>query len=278
MSRRVKSSPKSSKPSATGPLRRKAPRTSPTRPSPSPSADVPAAGQQAATATPQSRDETLKASPRIEIVTPSLEGSIALKSGRIDDLVLSKYRETVDPNSAKVTLLSPAGSPEAYFTEFGWVPQGGSHVKVPDRDSLWSVESGKALTPDTPVTLAWDNGQGLVFHRNISVDKDYMFKVVDEVENKTSEEVTLLPYARVHRSGHPASQPFYLLHEGLIGVSGEHGLQEITYADAIKSGVPKTIENVTRRMARHHRQVLGDRAGSGPEGGLQGNVFGAQGG
>ena len=46
-------------------------------------------------------------------------------------------------------------------------------------------------------------------------------------------------------SGHPASQPFYLLHEGLIGVSGEHGLQEITYADAIKSGVPKTIENVT---------------------------------
>ena len=211
----------------------------------SPSADVPAAGQQAATATPQSRDETLKASPRIEIVTPSLEGSIALKSGRIDDLVLSKYRETVDPNSAKVTLLSPAGSPEAYFTEFGWVPQGGSHVKVPDRDSLWSLESGKVLTPDTPVTLAWDNGQGLVFHRNISVDKDYMFKVVDEVENKTSEDVTLLPYARVHRSGHPASQPFYLLHEGLIGVSGEHGLQEITYADAIKSGVPKTIENVT---------------------------------
>ena len=76
-------------------------------------------------------------------MTPSLEGSIALKSGRIDDLVLSKYRETVDPNSAKVTLLSPAGSPEAYFTEFGWVAQGGSHVKVPDRDSLWSLESGK---------------------------------------------------------------------------------------------------------------------------------------
>jgi YidC/Oxa1 family membrane protein insertase len=210
----------------------------------SPSANVPAAGQQTPTATSLTRDETLKASPRVPIVTPSLKGSIALKSGRIDDLILTKYHVTVDPNSEKVTLLSPAGSPEAYFAEFGWVAQGGTQVKVPDRDSLWSLESGTALTPETPVTLVWDNGQGLIFHRNISIDKDYMFKVVDEVENKTSAEITLLPYARVHRSGHPASQPYYLLHEGLIGVSGEHGLQEITYADAIKSGVPKTIENV----------------------------------
>ena len=137
------------------------------------------------TATPLTRDETLKASPRVPIVTPSLEGSIALKSGRIDDLVLTKYHDTVDPNSAKVTLLSPAGSPDPYFAEFGWVAQGGTQVKVPDRDTLWTVESGTALTPETPVTLVWDNGQGLVFHRNISIDKDYMFKVVDEVENKT---------------------------------------------------------------------------------------------
>jgi YidC/Oxa1 family membrane protein insertase len=209
-----------------------------------PSAEIPAAGQPPAAA-PLSRDETLKASPRVQIATPSVEGSIALKSGRIDDLVLSKYRETVDPNSAKVTLLSPAGSPEPYFAEFGWVAQGGTQVKVPDRDSLWSVESGTALTPESPVTLAWDNGQGLVFHRSISVDKDYMFKVVDEVENKTAGDVTLLPYARVHRTGHPASQVYYILHEGLIGVSGDHGLQELTYADAIKSGAPKTLENVT---------------------------------
>ena len=90
----------------------------------SPSANVPAAGQQTPTATPLTRDETLKASPRVPIVTPSLEGSIALKSGRIDDLVLTKYHDTVDPNSAKVTLLSPAGSPEAYFAEFGWVAAG----------------------------------------------------------------------------------------------------------------------------------------------------------
>lgn len=208
-----------------------------------PSASTPV-GAGGATQTSASRDDALKASPRIAIRTPSLEGSIALKSGRIDDLVLVKYRETVDPNSAKVTLLSPAGSPDPYFAEYGWVPQGGATIKVPDRDTVWNVESGDALTPDTPVTLNWDNGAGLLFRRTISVDNDYMFKVVDEVENKTTADVALMPYARVHRYGQPKSMAFYILHEGLIGVSGVQGLQEITYANAVSSP-PTTMENVT---------------------------------
>lgn len=208
-----------------------------------PSSTVPAAGQPAQA--PVSRDEALKLSPRLAIKTDSLEGSFALKGGRLDDLVLVKYRETVDPNSAKVTLLSPASGPQPYFAEYGWVAQSGAATKVPDRDTVWALEKGDALTPQTPVTLTWDNGQGLVFRRTLSVDNEYMFKVVDEVENRTSSEVALLPYARVHRVGTPKSQAFYILHEGLIGVSGAEGLQEVTYADAIKNTIPKKIENVT---------------------------------
>jgi YidC/Oxa1 family membrane protein insertase len=191
------------------------------------------------------RDQALAASPRVPIATQSLTGSIALKSGRIDDLVLIKYREAVDPKSANVTLLSPAGSPAPYFAEYGWVAPSGSQIKVPDRDSLWTVESGQTLTASAPVTLTFDNGEGLVFRRTISVDDEYMFKVVDEVENKTSADVTLIPYARVHRYGEPPSMAFYILHEGLIGVSGAEGLQEITYPDAVSNGRPLTFENVT---------------------------------
>jgi YidC/Oxa1 family membrane protein insertase len=209
-----------------------------------PAADAPTAEGQPALA-PMSRDEALKGTPRLAIKTPSLEGSIALKGGRIDDLVLVKYRETVDPNSAMVTLLSPAGGPKPYFAEYGWVAQSGSTAKVPDRDTVWVIEKGDALTTETPVTLTWDNGAGLVFRRTLSVDKDYMFKVVDDVENKTSAEVALLPYARVHRVGTPPSMAFYILHEGLIGVSGKEGLQEITYADAVSNGIPKKIANIT---------------------------------
>jgi YidC/Oxa1 family membrane protein insertase len=209
-----------------------------------PSAGVPGAATQPSAA-PLTRQEALASSPRLKVATPSLEGSIALRSGRIDDLVLSKYRETVDPNSPKVTLLSPVGAPDPYFAEFGWVAQSGTPTKVPDRDSLWSIENGSVLTPDTPVTLTWDNGQGLIFHRNISVDKDYMFKIVDEIENKSATDVALLPYARVHRAGHPPSQVYSVLHEGLVGISGEQGLVEETYANALKEGVPKTYDNVT---------------------------------
>lgn len=192
-----------------------------------------------------SRAEALKASPRLPIRTPSLEGSVSLKGGRIDDLVLAKYRETSNPNSNKVELFSPAGSPAPYFTEFGWLAQAGSQIKSPDPDTLWSIEKGDALTPETPATIVWDNGQGLVFRRTLSVDKDYMFKIVDEIENKTAADVSLLPYARIYRYGHPASTAYAILHEGLIGVTGQEGLQELSYASVIKAGRPTTIEHAT---------------------------------
>ena len=68
------------------------------------------------------------------------------------------------------------------------------------------------------MTLTWDNGQGLVFRRTISVDDNYMFKIIDEVENKSAADVTLSPYARLYRFGTPHTQGYWILHEGLIGV------------------------------------------------------------
>jgi YidC/Oxa1 family membrane protein insertase len=188
------------------------------------------------------REAALAASPRVPIDTPSVRGSIALKGGRIDDLVLKRYRETVDPNSPNIVLLSPAEGPHAYFAEHGWVASAGTSPQLPNRDTLWQVEKGGPLTPKSPVTLMWDNGQGLVFRRTISIDDKYMFKVAQTVENRTGAEVTLFPYARLRRDGTPAVQGFFILHEGLIGVLGEAGLTEITYSDALKQSGPKTFD------------------------------------
>jgi YidC/Oxa1 family membrane protein insertase len=55
------------------------------------------------------RDEALGRGARIQIDTPSLRGSISLKGGLIDDVVLKNYRETVDPKSPNVVLFSPPG-------------------------------------------------------------------------------------------------------------------------------------------------------------------------
>ena len=193
----------------------------------------------------ETRKQALAATPRLAIETPSLRGSIALKSGWIDDLILTKYRETVDPNSPNVVLFSPANGPTPYFADYGWVQQGGPPQKLPDRETLWQTDSDAPLSPTNPVTLTWDNGQGLIFRRTIFIDDDYLFKVADTVENKSAEVVTLTPYARIHRYGTPKIEGFFILHEGLIGVMGEEGLQEIDYTDAAEEDGTQTFKQVT---------------------------------
>ena len=181
----------------------------------------------------QSREEALAASPRVAIDTPSLKGSINLKGARIDDLVLKKYRETVEPNSPNVVLLSPAGAPHAYYTEHGFVAEAGKDVSVPNADTLWKAESSAPLTPQSPVTLTYDNGKGLIFTRTIAVDDNYMFILSDAVANTNSEPVTLYPYGLVSRHGLPDNKAYYILHEGLIGVVEDGSLEEVTYKKAL---------------------------------------------
>ncbi len=223
-------------PSGTAPVA--APGTTPGAPGAVPGTAAPAGGI-------HTRESAIKSSPRVAIQTPSLTGSISLRGGRIDDLVLAKYREQVDPNSPNGVLFSPADAPHAYFAEHGWVAAGGSTAKLPGRDTLWTAESAGPLTPANPTRLTWDNGEGLTFRRTISVDNAYMFTVRDEVENKSQTSQSLFPYARIYRVGTPKLEGFFILHEGLIGVIGEQGLQEIKYADVLKEGGNKTIEKAT---------------------------------
>jgi YidC/Oxa1 family membrane protein insertase len=182
-----------------------------------------------AAATVQSRETVLAAGPRIKIDTPRITGSIALKGGRIDDVALSQYRETVDPKSPAVVLFSPSGTAKPYYAEFGWVGAAGTAAKLPDAATVWTQVGSNALTPSSPVTLTWDNGGGLTFKRTIAIDDHYLFTLKDEVSNTGNAPVTLYPYALISRHGTPETSGYYILHEGLIGVLGGDGLQEYTY-------------------------------------------------
>jgi len=185
----------------------------------------------------EARATALTASRRISIQTPSLHGSIALLGGRIDDLTLAKYRETPDPASAEITLLSPAGSPNPYWAEFGWVPTEPG-VRVPGPDTLWSPQSGGALTPDQPVVLSWDNGDGLRFIRTFAIDENYMFSVSQRVENYGTRPVALHPFSLLARTGTPHTEGMYILHEGPLGVFNRT-LSETKYDDLKKDGVSR---------------------------------------
>lgn len=197
---------------------------------PIPQADLAAGTSEAAVQT-QAEPETLVSdAPRIAIQTPSLSGSISLAGGRLDDLALKGYRETLDDGSENVTLLKPVGVDEAYYALFGWAPGGElGYDDVPGPDTVWSHVGGQTLTPDSPVELAWDNGNGLIFHRTIAVDSDFMFTVTQSVENNSGLTIRMAPYAELVRHGEPTNlKGFFIIHEGAIRQSGEE-LNEFNY-------------------------------------------------
>ena len=126
-------------------------------------------------------EQVLQQNPRIEISNAAVKGSIRVEGARFDDLMLDKYKQTLSPDSPDVELLTPAQTESPYFAEFGWLStQAG--VRVPNSKTVWQVK-GKKLTPESPIVLEWNNGQGLRFVRTISLDKNYMFTIADSVEN-----------------------------------------------------------------------------------------------
>jgi len=189
--------------------------------------------QPAAAAGYATREAAIAASPRVAIDSPALLGSINLKGARIDDVVLRDYTETVNPNSPKVVLLSPSGSPHPYFAVTGWLDQHGAAVS--DANTLWVQEGTGPLTATHPVVLRYDNGQGLIFTRTFSVDSHYMFTVADEVENKSGQPVSLTPWGQIARLTEPKTLGYSVLHEGLIAGLGKDGTKDFTYSAALKN-------------------------------------------
>ena len=205
---------------------------------PAPSATPAGVPNAAAPEVALTREAALAASPRIRIDTPALKGSISLKGGRIDDVSLKGYRETVEPNSPNIELLSPANAPHPFYADTGFVGQPGSTIPLPKADTLWTADS-TVLTTANPVTLTHDNGQGLIFTRKIAVDDQFMFTVTDGVRNVGAAEVSLFPYAMVARRGKPKTDGYAVLHEGFVGIVGDSRVQEYTY-DAIEKEAKAT--------------------------------------
>jgi YidC/Oxa1 family membrane protein insertase len=180
--------------------------------------------------------EVLAASPRVTIDTPSIGGSIDLKGGKFDDIILKDYRETIDPKSPNIRLFSPPGAPDAYWAETGFVSA--DAAKTPNLDTVWTADR-QTLTVEQPVTLTWDNGAGLTFKRVISVDDKYMFTIADSVVNSGAAPATVQPFGLILRHGRPNVAGYSVLHEGFVGViaGGDSSqvaitlpVQEVTYA------------------------------------------------
>ena len=175
-----------------------------------------------------SRGEALKEGDRVSIENSNLAGSISLRGAIIDDIVLKNYRETLDKNSKPIVVLSPKKSDEGYFVESGWASTK-SDIKVPDNNSIWQIRDGKKLTPTSPVTLEWNNREGIIFSKKIEVDNKYLFKITETIRNEKNKTVELFHYSQITKNTKPTTENFYILHEGLIGVVDKN-LKEETYS------------------------------------------------
>ncbi|WP_420013127.1 membrane protein insertase YidC [Tateyamaria sp.] len=170
--------------------------------------------------------------PRVDIQTPRLSGSISLLGGRIDDLTLNDYRQSLDQGAPVVTLMSPVGSVDAHYALYGWAPAAGvDPASVPGPNTEWQVASGDALSVGSPIRLEWDNGVGQTFARDIAIDDEYMFTITQSVTNNGSANVSMAPYGLIARHGEPEDlKNFFILHEGVVAMAdGE--LSEVDWSD-----------------------------------------------
>jgi YidC/Oxa1 family membrane protein insertase len=187
---------------------------------------------------PVTRAEALGASDaRVAIDTQEVDGSISLQGARIDDLNLRQYRVTLEDNSPEVTLLSPINTQFGHDAFFGWELQQNEQTStLTDSRSMWSAAEGSRLTPQTPVTLTIDAGNGQTIERTISVDEHFMFTIRDVVRNSTDAAISVRPFGTVRREGMPEGfRNNAIVHQGLIGAFGPNNtLKQTRFQDADK--------------------------------------------
>ena len=178
--------------------------------------------------------ETLQQDARLPIQNDSVKGSIRLKGARFDEILLTKYKQTIEDNSPAIELFAPVKTAEAFFAEYGWLSSD-KNLRLPNKDTQWRIIEGKELTPQTPVTLAWYNGQGLTFKYVISMDEHYLFNVKQSVENHSGHAVTLVPYGLLSKHTSEEALQRGIVHQGFTAVLDDN-LKEIVYSKISEEG------------------------------------------
>ena len=176
-----------------------------------------------------SRKNSINKSKRIKIENNNIIGSLSLEGGLIDDISFKNHKQNLE-NNKNVEFLNPALTENGFYVETGWTSIG-NKIKVPSKNSMWIINGNNILSKNKPIILQWNNGEGIIFKKQIELDDKYLFKITQQVQNNTNNQIDLYPYAQITRNKIPDDiQNFYISHEGFIGVfDGE--LKEDDYDD-----------------------------------------------
>ena len=176
-----------------------------------------------------SREESLQNSKRIKIENSNIIGSLSLKGGIFDDVSFKNHKQNLK-NNKNIQFLNPSEIEDGFYIETGWTSVG-NKIKVPTKETVWSVKGNDVLNSNDSVTLQWNNGKGIIFEKIIDLDDRFLFKIKQNIKNNTNKKIELYPYAQITRNKIPDDiQNFYISHEGFIGVFDEE-LKEDDYDD-----------------------------------------------
>ena len=176
-----------------------------------------------------SREDSIKKDKRIKIENNSIVGSINLKGAQIDDISFKNHKQKVEGDK-NIIFLNPAETENGFYIETGWTSVG-NKIKIPTKESVWSVKGNNILSENSPIVLQWNNGEGIVFEKKIELDNKYLFRITQQVRNNSNSSIDLYPYAQMTRNKVPDDiQNFYIQHEGFIGVFDDE-LKEDDYDD-----------------------------------------------
>ena len=180
----------------------------------------------------ETRNEAINKTKRVKIENDNIKGSISLQGAIIDDVIFKNYRQTLN-SETNVTFLNPKNSVKQHFIETGWAAGGNETVNLPLDSTIWKVTGNNKLTPNNPITLEWDNNEGLIFTKKIELDNKFLFKITQGIKNTSNKSYQFYPYAQITRNGKPEGRQIYILHEGFLGVFGDE-LKEKDYSDIDK--------------------------------------------
>jgi len=167
-------------------------------PAPAAAGAVPVAGQAAPA---KDLKTALNPASRVPIAAPGLSGSINLQGAVVDDLTTNRHTAALDKAQGQERIFAPAGTPHQHYAQFGWsIGDGTAAIALPTAQTVWTAPAGAKLTPQTPVTLTWNNGAGLAFALTYAIDADYMLTVTQQVSNTGAAPVAVKPIAQLSRS------------------------------------------------------------------------------
>jgi YidC/Oxa1 family membrane protein insertase len=192
----------------------------------------------------QPRSVVIKEQQRVTIQNDHVRGSINLVGGRLDDLDLTDYKASTEPDSPPVNLLSPCQCEEGYWVDASWSHSqektSNEAIILPNENTHWAIKKNDPRS----IRLQWDNGKGLIFERIFTLDDHYVVDIEETVINNTHQPLTLIHQATINRFRSKKQSSSSLVDDGPVHNGGvgyiDNSLMEMKYDDKEMGNTPGT--------------------------------------